>query len=146
MHNEKIKSHIIALRRRLMYPFQKERRHVISFSHAWNGIVFAFKTQPNFRFHTIAAASVICAGVYFDIGNLEWVIIGFTIMVVLVAETINTALEQVVDLLTDTYHLNAKHAKDVAAGMVLITAVFSVFIAFMIFVPHISNLVQPLFA
>ena len=145
MHNHTFKSHLTALRRRIMYPFHKERRHVISFKHAWNGIVFAFVTQPNFRFHLIAASGVICAGAYFNIGNLEWVIIGFTIMVVLVAETINTAIEQMVDLLTDQYHLNAKHAKDVAAGMVLITAVFAVFIAFMIFVPHVSKLVEPLF-
>lgn len=144
MTKHEIKNHFEVLHRRVFGVFKKERVHTISFYHAWNGIMYAFKTQPNFRFHFFAAFCVIVAGFYFDIGKLEWVIIGFTIMTVLVAETINTAIEQVVDLLTDKYHLNAKHAKDVSAGMVLVAAIFSVFVALIIFTPYFAEIAQPL--
>lgn len=126
------------LRRKLFSPFKKERSHVISFYHAWNGIVYALKTQPNFRFHFATAALVIAAGFFFKVSTIEWVVIGFTIMTVMVAETINTAIESVVDLLTDKYHLDAKRAKDVSAGMVLISVVFAVFVGTLIFYPHIN--------
>lgn len=123
-------------------PFFKERVHTISFVHAWHGVVFAFKTQPNFRFHLFVALLVVVAGFYFNIGTLEWVILAFTIMTVLVAETINTALEQVVDLLTDKYHLNAMHAKDVAAGMVLVSVVFAIIVGCIIFIPHVLDILR----
>jgi diacylglycerol kinase len=140
MDQNNVKNHFATLRRNLMRPFTRERRHTISFKNAWNGIVFAFKTQPNFRFHTGMGIFVVAAGLYFHIRNIEWIIIAFTIMTVLVAETINTAIEQTIDLLTDKYHLNAKNAKDVAAGMVLISAVFAVIVGLVIFVPYIQTL------
>ena len=136
-HSRKISLDI--LRRRISAPFKKERVHLISFKHAWNGIIYAFTTQPNFRFHFFFALLVIIAGLFFKISSIEWIVIGFTIMVVLVAETVNTAIESVVDLLTDKYHLDARRAKDVSAGMVLVAVVFSIFVGFLIFVPHISN-------
>ncbi|MCK5027648.1 MAG: diacylglycerol kinase family protein [Candidatus Pacebacteria bacterium] len=141
-HKTKIKLEV--LRRRFTSRFKKEATHTISFKHAWDGVVYAIKTQPNFRFHAAALLVVLAAGLYFNIGKLEWVVLAFTIMTVLLAETINTAIEQTVDLLTDKYHLNAKHAKDVAAGMVLVAAVFSVIIGLIIFVPYISELVLSL--
>ncbi len=144
MSKQERKIHLDVLRRRFTGHFKKEATHTISIKHAWDGLVYAFRTQPNFRFHMIAGAVVIPAGLYFNIGNLEWVIIAFTIMTVLLAETINTAIEQVVDLLTDKYHLNAKHAKDVSAGMVLVAAGFSIIIGLIIFVPYISELLRPL--
>ena len=141
----KIKNHLDVLRRKLTQPFKKERVHKISFVHAWRGVVFAFKTQPNFRFHVFASAVVIAVGFFFNISNIEWMVIGFTIMTILVAETINTAIEQVVDLLTDKYHLNAMRAKDVAAGMVLVAVTFSIFVGLIIFVPYILEFVKNTF-
>ena len=127
------------LRRKLLKPFKKERVHLISFKHAWDGIVYAFTTQPNFRFHFFFSILVIIAGFFFRVSTIEWIVIGFTIMTVLVAETVNTAIESVVDLLTDKYHLDAKRAKDVSAGMVLVAAVFSIYVGLLIFIPHIKT-------
>ena len=136
-HSHKIQLDV--LRRKISSPFKKERVHTISFYHAWNGIMYALKTQPNFRFHFAAAVLVIIAGFFFKVSSIEWIVIGFTIMTVLVAETINTAIESVVDLLTDKYHLDAKRAKDVSAGMVLISVVFAVFVGTLIFYPHLND-------
>ena len=144
MDKQKTKIYLDVLRRKFTSRFKKEATHTISFTNAWNGAVYAFRTQPNFRFHLLAGITVIIAGFFFNIGKLEWVVLAFTIMSVLLAETINTTIEQVVDLITDKYHLNAKHAKDVSAGMVLVAAVFSIIIGLIIFVPYVSEFVQPL--
>jgi diacylglycerol kinase len=112
-------------------------RHSVSFKHALEGIIYQVKTQPNFRIHILAALIVVAAGIIFKISPIEWLVLTFIICLVLIAESINTSIESVVDLLTDKYHLQAKIAKDVSAGMVLITAITSIIIAFIIFSPHI---------
>lgn len=113
------------------------RRHTISFGHALDGVVYVIRTQPNFQVHLVAALLVSLAGIMVNLSRLEWVIIVFTITIVLVAEAVNTSLESVTDLLTQEYHLEAKIVKDVSAGMVLITAITSVVIGLFIFLPHL---------
>lgn len=116
------------------------RRHTISFKHAWDGIVHTFKTQPNFQVHTVAAIVAISAGFILDINSAEWAVVIFVIGLVLVAEMVNTSVEAVVDLLTDKYHLKAKIAKDVAAGMVLVSATIAVITGILVYLPRIKQL------
>lgn len=116
------------------------RRHTVSIKHALEGIIYTFKTQPNFRFHTIAAISVIMAGIYFEISYFEWLVILFTFNMVLVAEMLNTSIESMVDLITLERKPEAKVAKDVAAGMVLISALCAIAIGLYIFLPKFFSL------
>lgn len=74
---------------------------------------------------------------FFQISRLEFLILLLTITLVLIAEMINTSLEAATDLLTPEYQSQAKIAKDVAAGMVLLTAVLSVIIGLVIFIPYL---------
>ena len=80
------------------------RHHTISFKHAVEGIIYTFKTQPNFRVHTFFAVLAITSGLFFSINTSEWSVIIFVIGLVIICEMINTSLESVVDLLTDKYH------------------------------------------
>ena len=111
--------------------------HTISFKHAFNGLRVAFFTQPNFRVHTLAATTVIIAGLYFHLSLFEWFILVLTIGLVIVAELINTAIEAVVDLHTNQYNHFAKIAKDVAAAAVLMTAITSLILGLLIFLPKL---------
>lgn len=113
------------------------KKHHISFTHAWDGVVYNLKTQPNFRIHILAALLVIFSGYYLGLQPWEWLILLFTIALVITAEMINTAIESVVDLLTDQHHLSAKIAKDTSAGMVLVAATFSIIIGIIIFTPYL---------
>ena len=114
------------------------KKHHVSFKHAWHGIYHNLSTQPNFRIHLVAAALVTLAGVYFSIQPWEWIILAFTIILVLVTEMINTTIESMVDLITTEHRQQAKIAKDTSAGMVLVTAIASLIIALLIFVPHLT--------
>lgn len=116
------------------------RIHRVSFKHAFDGIIHNFKTQPNFRFHTLACIVVTTLGVISHLNYVEWLILFFTYNMVFIAEMINTSIEAVVDLITIEKRDEAKIAKDVAAGMVLMSAFFAVIIGIYILGPKILNL------
>ena len=118
------------------------RRHTVSFAHAWDGIWHTVRTQPNFKIHLTVACMVIVAGIYFQLTHLEWIIIVFTILWVLVSEMINTSIEAMVDLLTMEIREKARIAKDVAAGMVLVGAFGAVIVGVIIFGPKLLALIS----
>jgi diacylglycerol kinase len=118
------------------------RKHTISFKYAFDGIVHTFKTQPNLRIHVTVAFLVLIASWFLRVSPLEWLILLFTIMWVITAEMINTALESIVNLITHEFHQEAKVAKDVAAGMVLVGAIGSVIVGIVIFVPYLLKLLK----
>ena len=66
-------------------------------------------------------------------------IIAVCIGVVLAGECINTAIESVVDLVSPEFHELAKHAKDCAAGAVLVESIAALFVAAFIFLPPIID-------
>lgn len=117
------------------------RIHRISFTHAFNGLVHNLQTQPNFRLHLFAVLCVCLAGYYFSLNNIEWLVLIFTFNLVIISEMINTAIEAMVDLITLEKNQNAQIAKDVSAGMVLVSAFFSVLIGTYIFLPKILQLI-----
>lgn len=114
-------------------------KHTISFKHAFSGIFYFFRTQPNFRIHLLATIVVLIAAFYFQVTRSEWLILLLTITMVLVAEMLNTAVESMTDLITIKRHKHAKIAKDVAAGMVLSTAILSILVGLVIFAPYLST-------
>jgi undecaprenol kinase len=93
-------------------------------------------SQPNFQVHMFFALLVIFAGRHYSVTSTEWLILIFTIVLVFTAEMINTSIECMTDMLTPDYHIAAKRAKDVAAGMVLLSALFAVIIGITVFLPY----------
>jgi undecaprenol kinase len=113
-------------------------RHTVSFAHAFDGLVWAVRTQPNFRVHLVLSSLAVILGAVLGITPIEWVVIVFTIVLGLSAEMINTSIEAVTDLVTTEYRKEAKVAKDVAAGMMLLTAAGAVVVALLVFGPHLG--------
>ncbi|HEY1428351.1 MAG TPA: diacylglycerol kinase [Candidatus Tumulicola sp.] len=109
-------------RQRPSYVKIDETKFWKSFSHAFDGIIHATRTQPNMRVHFIIAALVLLATLVLRLER-PYVIatVGF-VALVLSMELMNTAVEAMVDLLTATHHPLAKVAKDAAAGAVLVSA------------------------
>ncbi len=115
------------------------RQHHISFKNALHGLFWAFTTQPNFRIHFILSFLALISSYVLGLNTLEWIIIILVIVIGLSAEMINTSIESMTDLITSEWHKEAKIAKDVSAGMMLLTAFGAVFIASLIFIPKIIN-------
>lgn len=111
-----------------------------AFSCAWGGIVYTTRTQRNMKIHFAVTAAAVVLGVVLGIDAPSWAAIAICIAVVLAAECLNTALESVVDLVSPDYAELAKHAKDCAAGAVLLCAVGAVAVAVAVFVPRLLAL------
>lgn len=108
---------------------------IAAFRHAFSGLGFVIRTQPNARIHSLATIVVISAGLWLQIEARDWTILLLSISMVWMAECFNTALELVVDLASPNLHPLARHAKDVAAAAVLVTALFSLIVGLIIFFP-----------
>ena len=110
-----------------------------TFQHAFSGLGFVIRTQPNARAHTLATIVVFITGLWLQIEKQDWLILVLTIAMVWMAECFNTALEQVVDLVSPDIHPLARQAKDVAAAAVLISAIFSLIVGLIIFLPPLLD-------
>lgn len=119
------------------------RRHHISFKNALEGLLWAFSTQPNFKIHFALSVISVILGVILEISTIEMTILLLTIFFGLAVEMVNTAIESMTDLITSEYRESAKIAKDVAAGMMLLTAIGATVIASLIFLPKIISLLIP---
>lgn len=107
------------------------------FIFAVNGIVYALRTQPNIRFHFYAACGVLIFALLCRLKSIEFVLLFFSISLVLVSEMLNTAIETTVNLFSPEYNRLSKIAKDTAAGAVLLAAANSVIVGVLIFYPYI---------
>ena len=108
-----------------------------SFGYALRGILAAVASGRNMKIHLLAAILAVITGWWLGINRLEWAMITIGIFMVLAAETLNTAIEKAVDLVTREYHPLAKQAKNLAAGAVLLTALSAVIIGLLIFGPYL---------
>jgi diacylglycerol kinase (ATP) len=113
-----------------------------SVSHAINGIKIVLVTQHNAWIHLAATLLVIIAGVYFSLTAAEWVWLVVAIVLVWVAEALNTAFELLCDVASPEFHPMVKKSKDVAAGAVLISAVGSIIVAAIVFLPYLLKIVR----
>ncbi|MEK8198899.1 diacylglycerol kinase family protein [Lysinibacillus sp. FSL M8-0134] len=110
------------------------RKYLGSFGYAIEGILTASKEQ-NFKSHVVSAIIVMLAGYLTGLSRIEWYIVLLLIALMFALEMINTAIERVVDLASPEIHPLAKQAKDIAAGAVLVFALFSAIIGLLIFLP-----------
>ena len=111
-----------------------------SFSYAFEGVYHTIRHNQNMRIHIAIALLVMTASLILRVNPFEMGVLGIMILLVFMAEMINTAIEEMVDLITTEHKQQAKIAKDVASGMVLIATVGSVIVGILIFVPHILKL------
>lgn len=93
----------------------------------------AFATEQNLKIHTLMAVIVVGMGVYFGITAGEWIAVVLCIGLVFALELINTAIEELVDLVKPGHDVRAGKIKDVAAGAVLVAALIAVVVAVIIF-------------
>lgn len=108
-----------------------------SFSYAFEGILYALKNNQNLRIAFAGAIFVILASIYFHVSPFEMGILGVMILLVISAEMINSAIEQMVDLITTEHKKEAKIAKDVSAGMVLLILLGSIIVGLLVFIPYV---------
>lgn len=107
---------------------------------AVNGIIYATTTQSNIKKQLIITVIVLILSLFLELTRVEFLILTFAIVLVLLMEMVNTAVETVVDLYVDVYHPKAKIAKDVAAGGVVIASLNSIIVGYFLFFEKIGSM------
>lgn len=121
---------------------QHGRRQTVkkSFVNAYAGMSYCVRTQRNLRIHLSITVLVLAASVLLRVSLPEVAVLVFCIMVVIVAEMLNTALECSIDLITSDYHPLAKLSKDISAGAVLVASLGASVVGAIIFLPRLWQL------
>lgn len=117
------------------------RRLTQSINYALKGIGHAFRTQRNLWIHSFIALIVIAAAVYLKLDYPQIVVLMVAIAFVMISEMMNTAIEEIVNLVTPTRRAQATISKDVAAGAVLFASFCAIIIGCLVFIPHLSALI-----
>jgi len=113
------------------------RSNIKSFEFAIEGIKTALKNEPNLQIHIIIGVLVFVLAGILRFNIFEWIVLLFTVTLVIVLELINTSIESIVNLVSPEIKPQAKVAKDVAAAAVLVTAIMSIVIGALLFLPNI---------
>jgi len=112
------------------------KRRLRSFIFAGRGVWF-LRSEPNARIHLLATAFALIAGTALGLSRLEWALIVVAIALVLTAEALNTAVEQLANAVMPQQHPLVGSAKDLGAGAVLIAAVGAAVIGVLVLGPHL---------
>lgn len=116
------------------------KKRLQSFKYAIRGISKAIRSEKNMQIHLIVAFLVVVAGVLLSISTTEWLLCVLCFGMVISAEMFNSAIENIVDLASPQRHKLAKNAKDIAAGAVLVAAVFAAIVGLVVFVPRLVEM------
>jgi diacylglycerol kinase (ATP) len=106
---------------------------------AIEGIIFAVKTQRHMRYHLFAALAALFLGLLLNISRSDFILLCMAIVLVLVTEMLNTAIETTVDMISEAFHPMAKNAKDIAAGVVLIASIGALMLGYLILYPALNT-------
>ena len=115
-----------------------------TFGYAFEGILTGIRKERNMRIHTAAMILVVFFGTVLGLSATEWCICLVLFGLVMALELVNTAVEAVVDLVTEERKPLAKIAKDTAAGAVLIAAIMAAVIGCIVFLPKILEFAEAL--
>ena len=116
------------------------RKKAATFRNALKGISIGFSEETNFQIQLACGIIAIVLGLYFQISVIEWLFVIAVSGLVLTAELLNTALEELCDMLKSTHDPHVGKIKDLAAGAVLLASFCALSVGFVIFVPRLLSL------
>jgi diacylglycerol kinase (ATP) len=111
-----------------------------SLKFAFRGTWLLLTTEDSIKVQVFIAIIVTVLGIYFNISNTEWMLQFLAIGMVLVAESLNTAVEKIADFVHPDFHVKIGFIKDIAAGAPTFAAIISLIIAGFIYIPKINLL------
>jgi diacylglycerol kinase (ATP) len=120
-------------------PFSISAR-LNSIGHALDGIALMLRTQHNAWLHLAATIIVVVAGLILGLPTEGWLALILAIVIVWIAEALNTAFELLCDVASPDFHPIVKAAKDVAAGAVLLSVIAAIIVGTIVFLPALTRL------
>lgn len=105
-----------------------------SFKNAGRGMIYLFLYHRNMRIILMLGVAAILLGFYFNLKGIELIALCITVTLVFMAEIFNTAVELMMNAITEKYHTKIKLVKDIAAGIVVITCLNAAVIGYVLFI------------
>jgi diacylglycerol kinase len=116
-------------------------KFIRSFRYALAGFGHILRKHQNIRFHILMAIAAVILAYILNVSYLEYLFVLITIFFVIICEMMNTAIEEMTDLITKEHRREAMIAKDVAAAAVFLAAIFAIIVGLMIFLPRTLSLI-----
>lgn len=113
--------------------FILDRLKAIKF--AVRGFWILIRTEKSIIIQVIIGIIMTIVGVMVDISATEWLFQIVAIGMLLVAESLNTAIEKIADFVHPDYHKKIEQIKDVSAGAAFFAAIFAIIIGLIIYIP-----------
>lgn len=112
------------------------------FFYAFRGMFSSIKEEKSMIFHLITMLLVFAISITLKINVNQWIPIIFASGFVIAVELINTALENLIDMVSFEYNINAQKVKDISAAATLVAAIVAITIAGLVFIPRIMEIVN----
>ena len=112
-------------------------KRILSFGHAFDGIRIAWREEAHVKIHVVAAVLVLAASWTFHISKTEFIVVLVMIAIVMTAELLNTALEELCDKFQPSHDPHIGKIKDLAAAAVFIASGAAFTIGCIIFIPYL---------
>lgn len=99
---------------------------------ACRGIIYLFLYHRNMRLIFLFGILAFLAGMFLKLKGLELAVLCVTITLVFMAEIFNTAIELLMNALTEEYRVKIKIVKDISAGVVVLACLNAIGIGYVL--------------
>ena len=106
-----------------------------SVKYAAKGFWILVTTENSIIVQVIISIIMTVLGFIMNLSATEWMFQVIAIGLVLVAESLNTAIEKVADFIHPDYHDKIGRLKDVSAGAAFFAAIIAIIIGLIIYIP-----------
>ncbi|MDT8417492.1 MAG: diacylglycerol kinase family protein [Lutibacter sp.] len=106
-----------------------------SVKYAANGFWILITSEPSIIAQVCIGIIMTIIGFLMHLSATEWLFQIMAIGLILVAESLNTAIEKLADFIHPDYHKQIGRIKDVSAGASFFAAIIAVIIGLIIYVP-----------
>jgi diacylglycerol kinase len=120
----------------------KFRRLLKSFTYSFKGLQKVVREEQNIKIQLIIGTIIVLLGIFLQISASEWIPLILSMAMVILAEVLNSAVERVADVLKPRINEYVREIKDIMAGAVMITAITSIIIGILVFLPHLLEFLQ----
>jgi diacylglycerol kinase len=104
---------------------------------AAKGAFLLLRNEASIKVQAVIAVLVTIAGFYFKLSATEWIMQIFAIGLVMSAEGLNTAIEEMANFVHPDFHKQIGYIKDIAAGAVFFTFLTAMIIGCVIYIPKL---------
>ncbi|MFH0935974.1 MAG: diacylglycerol kinase family protein [Candidatus Omnitrophota bacterium] len=108
-----------------------------SFKIAVKGVIYLFLYHRNMRIIFITGIATFLTGLFFRLSGIELIALSITITLVFMAEIFNTAIELMMNMVSERYHTRIRVIKDIAAGVVVLACLNALAVGSVLFASRI---------